>query len=604
MDERSTPVFTFFLFCLIAGMPAAANIQDVCSSCHVNATCDNKSDNSGKVCNCKYGFVGNGRTLCQDKDECQIGATKICGQHTTCHNTYGSYYCTCLDGYMASNNMPVFIPNDGTHCQDMDECSVSGQCGPGGQCRNLDGGFDCSCQLGYRVHNGKEPFHPHKDKASCKVVDCGHPALQDNMLLFSATGTTYGSVATFVCGEGFLLKSGVTTSLCGDDGLWTRTNMICEVVDCGPPPHFPHSHMLWNKSSKMGAEVFYQCNFGYRHAGDSNVSTCTNAGQWEGASVLCQAKCGPIPLLAHSDVVWHNNSVVIHRCVNGYHSWRGSDVSLCSSSGVWQMATIKCIEIKPPISHLLVSNEKCLQWRAEKYEEDTEIYKVAYIGSRDYDRANVDKRKQFLSSTADWLEVCLSLLPATNYSISITAMSKGFTASISTNTSLTVPPIPDVYYREYETPAPTLRLHRSPNSLDPISLYQVFVLPIDDTMVFDCSAPVDGDTASKYDTVKGSVQAQMRISHIGTAMNFTVGDGLYYGGFFNAPLEKGRHYYVVLRAVSQWKRDLKSSCVLWAKVTGTSYVVRVSSLCGAATVGLIALAVLLRYTYIWCVKKT
>lgn len=52
-----------------------------------------------------------------DKDECQIGASKICGQHTTCHNTYGSYYCTCLAGYSPSNNMAVFIPNDGTHCQ-------------------------------------------------------------------------------------------------------------------------------------------------------------------------------------------------------------------------------------------------------------------------------------------------------------------------------------------------------------------------------------------------------------------------------------------------------------------------------------------------------
>lgn len=51
-----------------------------------------------------------------DKDECQLGA-KICGQHTTCHNTYGSYYCTCSAGYSPSNNMAVFIPNDGTSCQ-------------------------------------------------------------------------------------------------------------------------------------------------------------------------------------------------------------------------------------------------------------------------------------------------------------------------------------------------------------------------------------------------------------------------------------------------------------------------------------------------------
>lgn len=165
----------------------------MCATCHANATCDQKTDGSGKVCNCKYGFVGNGRTFCLgrkekkgkqslieqnlelilsvfkflcllnkciflffsifncicvllyvsarlsklvlsrfestqteilinsgcfvDKDECQIETNKICGLSTTCHNTYGSYYCTCLSGYSPSNNMAAFIPNDGTHCQ-------------------------------------------------------------------------------------------------------------------------------------------------------------------------------------------------------------------------------------------------------------------------------------------------------------------------------------------------------------------------------------------------------------------------------------------------------------------------------------------------------
>lgn len=52
-----------------------------------------------------------------DKDECQIGANFICGDHTVCHNTHGSFYCTCLKGYAPTNNMAVFIPNDGTYCQ-------------------------------------------------------------------------------------------------------------------------------------------------------------------------------------------------------------------------------------------------------------------------------------------------------------------------------------------------------------------------------------------------------------------------------------------------------------------------------------------------------
>ncbi|XP_061907550.1 sushi domain-containing protein 1 isoform X4 [Entelurus aequoreus] len=663
MDERSAPVLILSLLWVVAGIPAAANVRDVCASCHVDATCGDKSDNSGKVCNCKYGFVGNGRTLCQDKDECQIGATKICGQHTTCHNTHGSYYCTCLHGYMASNNMSVFIPNDGTHCQDVDECSVSGLCGQGAQCRNLNGSFDCSCQLGYRVQDGKEPFHPLKDKASCKVVDCGPPVLQEYTVLLSTTGTTYRSMATFDCDEGSVKRSGNKVSLCGAEGLWTETTLVCEEVtcqepgmkahakrrwdgtahvgsvvvyqcdegyhtrsvrnysvcghdgqweefdlwceeiSCGPPQALPHTNLQWDRSTRPGSAVLYKCMAGYYQEGGDDISTCLTSGEWATVSLKCKAKCGPVPLLAHSDVVWNNRSVVVHRCANGYHSWRGSNISLCSSSGVWQTATLQCIEIKPPIDHLNVSDEKCVQWRAEKYEEDTEIYKVFYVGSRDYDRTFLEKRKQILSSQAEWLKVCLSLLPATNYSISITAMSAGFTATITTNTSLPAPPVPDVHYREYDSPAPNLRLHRSPSTLDPISLYQVFVLPIDGMMTFDCSSPANGDALSKQDSLKRHIAAQMHISHVGADVNFTVGDGFYRGGFFNAPLEKGRNYYVVLRVVSRWNKDLKSSCVLWAKVTGTSYVVKVSSLCAAATVGLIALAASLGHAYTWFFRK-
>ncbi|XP_035851024.1 sushi domain-containing protein 1 isoform X5 [Sander lucioperca] len=940
MAERNRAMIIVFLLCVNAEKRAAESYTlDVCASCHANATCDDKSDGSGKVCNCKYGFVGNGRTFCQDKDECQIGANKICGQHTTCHNTYGSYYCTCLAGYSPSNNMAIFIPNDGTHCQDIDECRITGLCGEGGQCRNLEGSFDCSCQLGYQVHNGAEPFHPHRDKASCKVVDCGPPASVEDTVLLSVTGTTYSSVAMFVCDEGFVWRRGDNRSVCGADGLWRGPTMVCEEVDCGSPPALPHSHMLWNKRSSMGTVVLYQCNSGYHNVGKGNVSICTAAGQWERPSVLCQetlcgnppviesteqvwdsnstpgstvlyvckegfynqggdnvsicnenaqwtpptlscqeilcgdppllphtgqvwngsstpgstvtyyceigfyhnegnnislctvngywtkpnisckgnnllqmtlmpwlalfsisgvqsqiitdftqlniaisillevhcgvpqpiphsimlwdkistvgsqvvyqcnsgyrnvgegnvsvctssgewdeasllcqeincqepvfkphakmlwdgtshigsvvyyqceegyntrslrnysvcgenglwedidlwceeiscgppltlpdtnllwdrtsrpgsvvlyecmdgfyqesgnnistcllsgqwgevsvkckAKCGPVPFLAKSEVVWHNRSVVIHRCVDGYHSWRGSNVSVCSSFGVWQRATLRCIEIKPAVNHLFVLNEKCLHWRAEKYEEDTEVYKVTYIGSRDYQRSFHDRRKQFLSSKADQLELCLNLLPVTNYSISITAVSSRFTATITTNTSLPVPPAPVVDYREFETPIPTLRLRRSPNTLDPISLYQVFVLPVEGIMMFDCSSPASSDPSGKIQSFTEYITAQIDVTHVGTEMNFTVGDGLYYGGFFNAPLENGRNYYITLRAVSQWKSALKSSCVLWAKVRGTSYVLRVSSLSAAATIGLVAFIILVGYSFTW-----
>nr|XP_020455047.1 sushi domain-containing protein 1 isoform X2 [Monopterus albus] len=439
---------------------------------------------------------------------------------------------------------------------------------------------------------------------SCQEILCGDPPILPHTGQVWNGSSTPGSAVSYYCKVGFNHVEGHNVSLCTINGYWTKPNISCKEVDCGVPPPLPHSVMLWDNISTMGSQVVYLCKSGYRNVGEGNMSVCAASGKWDEASLLCQAKCGPVPLLANSEVVWHNRSVVIHRCVNGYHSWRGSSASMCGSSGVWQKATLTCIERKPPINHLFVLNEKCVHWKAEKYEEDTEVYTVTYIGYRDYQRSFHDRRKQSLSSKADQLEVCLNLLPVTNYSISITALSAKFTATLTTNTSLPVPPAPVVYYREFETPVPTLRLRRSANTLDPISLYQVFVLPVEGIMVFDCSSPGSPDPSSKSKSSSKYIAAQIHVTQVGTEMNFTVGDGLSYGGFYNAPLENGRDYYIILRAVSQWKAALKSSCVLWAKVRGTSYVLKISLLSAAASVGLVALVTLGRYSLTWFFKKT
>ncbi|XP_041756597.1 sushi domain-containing protein 1 isoform X5 [Coregonus clupeaformis] len=723
MYWRTALVILAFLIHAITEMRVTGQTLDVCATCHPNATCEKKVDGAGKACNCMYGFVGNGRTYCQDKDECQIGANKICGQHTACHNTYGSYYCTCLAGYSPSNNMAIFIPNDGTRCQDIDECRVQGICGEGGQCRNMQGDFNCLCQVGYQVHNGAEPFHPHQDKALCKAIDCGQPPSALNAVQLSATGTRYGSVAKFGCSEGFFWKSGENSSVCGAesvwkgpsliceeitcgdppilphtgqvwngstipgstvlfyckegfhregggnisqctrDGYWTKATFSCKEVDCGSPPVLPHSVMLWDQTTRIGSVVVYQCNSGYYNVGKGNVSVCTANGQWDqtfficeeimcgdppilphtgqvwngstipGSTVLfyckegfhreeggnisqctrdgywtkatlsCKAKCGPVPSLANTEVVWQNTSVVFHRCLKGFHSWRGRNTSICDITGKWQAATMRCREIKPAISDLVVFNEKCLRWQADKYEEDTENYRVAFVGFRAYQRSFHDKRKKLLSSTSDRPEICLNLLPVTNYTISITALSARFTSTLTTNTSLQVPQAPEILYREVEAPLPTLWLRRSANTLDSISFYQVFVLPLEGTLVFDCSSPKNPDFSSQRKHHGQYITAQLHLRDIGKEMNLTVGDGRYYGGFYNAPLQNGRDYYIILRAVSQWGGAFKHSCVIWAKVRDISYVMKVSSLFAGGSIGVFALAIFLGYCYTWFCKK-
>lgn len=63
---------------------------------------------------------------------------------------------------------------------------------------------------------------------SHSVVDCGPPASVEDTELRSVTGTTYSSVATFVCDEGFVWRSGANSSVCGADGRWEGPNMVCE----------------------------------------------------------------------------------------------------------------------------------------------------------------------------------------------------------------------------------------------------------------------------------------------------------------------------------------------------------------------------------------
>uniref|UniRef100_A0A8C1FAV0 Sushi domain containing 1 n=1 Tax=Cyprinus carpio carpio TaxID=630221 RepID=A0A8C1FAV0_CYPCA len=876
--------------------------MDVCASCHKNATCNDKTDGSGgKVCNCMYGFVGNGRTYCQDKDECQLG--KICGDHTKCHNTYGSYYCTCLAGYSPSNHMNTFIPNDGTYCHDIDECGVQGVCGEGGLCHNTEGDFTCSCQTGYTVQDGSEPFNPNWDAAYCKVIDCGSPPsvlhaeqlsptithynseLQygcregfqwkrgqnssvcgldgkwhgpslvceevdcgephvfpqsttvwnnisrmgslalyvcdphfynsghENVSVCTAHGTwsrpdfqceeiqcgsppvlphsvlfwngvskigsvalygcdvgyrslvtgnvsvcesdgqwsnpdysceeivcgeppimpltvhiwngrvTFNSTVTYHCKHGYYPKQGLNISVCAENGYWTkpallceevkcgvppslplsvmiwrgqtkvgssvsykciegfynvrkgdtsvcdsegiwshpdflcqevdcgvpvslphsvvlwnnssslgsvalyvceagyrpvgegnvslcnsdakwsRVNMRCEEINCGPPPECPLTDILWNKASTLGSVVQYKCKYGLKQQSDKNMTTCTSDGTWEKVFVTCTAHCGPAPEVPHAEVAWDNSTAVIHRCVKGHYRHTGSDISICDITGKWQIASLHCKELKLTVNNLVVINERCLRWNAEN-EGYREKYTVTFVGLRDFEQLFSDRRKKIFSSSALWPVLCLNLLPATNYTITITTESTRATSTVTANTSIPVPPTPEIKYSEVEASSLTLKLRRSTNTLDSICMYQVFVIPVEGVMLFDCSSSVSPRFLAQQRCDRGYVTAQIQLSGLAAEINFTVGDQQLYGDFFNAHLENGRDYYIILRTVCQWGKSRTQSCVIWAKARGTSYIMKISALVTVGSIGAVGSVIVMGYWYSWYCKKS
>ncbi|XP_073519866.1 sushi domain-containing protein 1 [Phyllobates terribilis] len=375
---------------------------EVCKTCHQNATCIEKDNKY--FCMCNFGLIGNGRTQCVDKDECQ-GTHKICGEHTTCHNTHGSYYCICLKGYRPSNNHENFIPNDGTFCTDVDECEDSDICGVNGKCKNIPGNYECYCNDGFSLQNGTGPFQANGDKSLCKEIDCGQPPSGPNSATIVSAKTTFGSQVTYKCLSGFNPDQGVSTSICTAKGTWEGATVmcteidecdvpktcginalcrnipgsfecfckegyrpqngkntfqskdikfICQAVDCGQPPALPNTEMVLAGATTFGAQVTYMCISGFLEEGH-NTSVCTSNGTWEGVSLACTAiDCGPpvamLNTIVHTFTGTTFGSIVTFMCATGFIAINGYNLSICNHAGSWEGANLDCrvVDCGPP----------------------------------------------------------------------------------------------------------------------------------------------------------------------------------------------------------------------------------------------------------------
>ncbi|XP_072240577.1 adhesion G protein-coupled receptor E5 isoform X2 [Leuresthes tenuis] len=98
------------------------------------------------VFGCNAGFAVNGSD-CIDMNECD-NASALCGNHSRCLNTNGSFFCECLPGYRNRNGKSSFT-TDG-QCRDINECTDNTKiCGPFAKCKNMMGSYNCTCKFGY-----------------------------------------------------------------------------------------------------------------------------------------------------------------------------------------------------------------------------------------------------------------------------------------------------------------------------------------------------------------------------------------------------------------------------------------------------------------------
>lgn len=590
------------------GTPGADGL-DVCATCHEHATC--KQEEGKKMCICNYGFVGNGRTQCIDKNECQLGATVVCGNHTSCHNTLGGFYCICLEGYRATNNNMTFIPNDGTFCTDIDECEISGLCGHGGKCVNTQGTFECHCLHGFSPRNGPVPFHPATQVTTCTEIDCGTPPEVPDGYVIGNYTSHLGSQVRYACKEGFFSSSEDTVSSCTSSGIWESPKLNCQEIDCGHPPQVQHAFLVENHSSSLGGVAHYVCQEGFESPAGPITSVCTEKGTWKESTFTCTEIITEI-----SDLSVFNNTCVRWQISLGHVSSRmtyvihikGQQLDPLESLDVetvnlttYSRTPVVCLDLQqginytvtistaPPrrsvpavigfqtaveqsISNLSVFNDTCLRWRSIKATSTEEIYLFHIRGQRWYQKEFSHEIIFNITANSQDPEICLDLRPGTNYSVSIQALSSKLPVVISLTTPITEPLLPEVgFHTVHGKPLPRLRLRRAKETNGPISSYQVLVLPLALQSTFSCESKGVTSFFSNTSNVDGYVAAELLAKDVtDEAMELSIGDRLYYGKYYNAPLKTGNDYCIIVRITSEWNQERRFSCAVWAQVKGSS----------------------------------
>nr|XP_024214767.1 fibrillin-2 [Halyomorpha halys] len=125
----------------------------------------------------------------EDINEC-VEHDNLC-KNGHCTNTFGSYMCSCSDGFRLSNTTAI--------CVDIDECNENiHTCGPVGFCVNEEGSFHCICPDHYMLlPNGKGCVDMRMEQCYTNIQgsECTHPMMmkQTRMLCCCSMGAAWGT---------------------------------------------------------------------------------------------------------------------------------------------------------------------------------------------------------------------------------------------------------------------------------------------------------------------------------------------------------------------------------------------------------------------------
>ncbi|XP_070649054.1 adhesion G protein-coupled receptor E1 isoform X10 [Bos indicus] len=258
-------------------------------SCPEHSTCHNSPGSYSCVCNPGFqsrsgrkSFQGL-KEMCEDVDEC--ANPRSCPEHSTCHNSLGSYSCACNPGYNSRSGKKTF-QGPGETCQDVDECANPRSCPDHSTCHNSLGNYSCVCNPGFQSRSGRKSFQGPGEM--CQDVDeCANPRSCPEH------STCHNSVGSYscACNSGYISRSGKKS--------FQGPGETCQDVDeCANPRSCPEHSTCHNSLGSYSCV----CNPGFQsRSGKKNFQgpgeTCEDVDECSRNSTLCgpSSVCTNIP---------------------------------------------------------------------------------------------------------------------------------------------------------------------------------------------------------------------------------------------------------------------------------------------------------------------
>ncbi|XP_074251274.1 sushi domain-containing protein 1 isoform X1 [Saimiri boliviensis] len=543
-------------------------------------------------------FIPNDGTFCTDIDECEVSG--LCRHGGRCVNTPGSFECYCMDGYLPRNGSEPFYPTtDATSCTEIN-------CGNPPEMRHailvenhssrVGGVARYVCQEGFESPGGKitsvctEKGTWRESTLTCteiltKINDVS--VFNDTCVRWQMNSERRNSKTVYVIsikGQRLDPIESVheeTVKLTTDSrtpevclALYPGTNYTMH-ISIAPPRHSVPAVIGFQTAEddileddgtfniSIFNETCLKLNRHSRKIGSEHMYQFTVLGQRWYLDNFSHATSFNFTTRERVPVV----------CLNLYPTTDYTvNVSLLRSPKPHsvQITIATPPTVKQTISNISGFNETCLRWNIIKAVDMEEMYLFHIWGQRWYQKEFVWEMTFNISTSSQDPEVCLELHPGTNYNISLRALSSELPVVVSLTTQITEPPLPEVeFFTVHGGPLPPLRLRKAREKNGPISSYQVLVLPLALQSAFSCDSEGASSFFSNTSDADGYVAAELLAKDVpDDAMEIPIGDRLYYGQYYNAPLKTGKDYCIILRITSEWNKVRRHSCAVWAQVKG------------------------------------